>query len=86
MITLFWHTVSDLVGAPADDEELATLVVSLNWREALKSLHRERLGAEEAELPPELSSSGIYENVHGDGSDEFDSDDDFEDIFGGDTL
>jgi hypothetical protein len=38
------------------------------------------------ELPPELSGWGIYEAVHGDGSDEFDSDDDFEDLLGRDIL
>jgi hypothetical protein len=29
---------------------------------------------------------GVYEDVDGDGSDECDSDDDFEDLFGGDIL
>jgi hypothetical protein len=29
---------------------------------------------------------GIYEDVHGDGSDECDSDDDFEDLFGGEFF
>jgi hypothetical protein len=80
------HTVPDLVGAPAGDEELVSLVVPLTWREALEPLHPERPGAEEVELPPELSGRGIYEDVHGDGSDEFDSDDDFEDLFGRDIL
>jgi hypothetical protein len=42
---------------------------------------RDRLEARVVE-----KGGGIYEDVHGDGSDECDPDDDFEDLIGGDIL
>jgi hypothetical protein len=42
---------------------------------------RDRLEARAVE-----KGRGISDDVHGDGSDECDSDDDFEDLFGGDFL
>jgi hypothetical protein len=42
---------------------------------------RDRLEARAVE-----KGRGIYEDVHGDGSDQFDSDDEFEDLSGWDIL